>query len=330
MSSKMQTLILLLVLTISSVTVKASPTDAGIAIYWGQNLEDGTLSLTCDTGNYKIVLLAFLNVFGSGIPPSWNFAGHCGDWSPCTKLEPEIKYCQQKGIKVLLSIGGASGTYSLSSPDDAKDVGDYLYTNFLSGRFGPLGSVTLDGIDFDIEGGSNLYWDDLARYLDSLRQQNRYFYLAAAPQCFMPDHYLDKAIKTWLFDHVLVQFYNNPPCQYDIANSDATLLLQSWSAWTSLVLPNNTVFMGLPAAPEAAPSGGYIPPNDLITKVLPYIKPTSNYGGVMLWDRFHDVGNNYSNQIKEHVKQSDLQFVTQLSKVITGFVSAALNGMLPN
>ena len=97
--------------------------------------------------------------------------------------------------------------------------------------------------------------------------------MAATPQCCMPDKYLDKAIKTDLFDYVLVQFYNNPPCQYDPINSNATLLLQSWNAWTSLVLPNNTIFMGLPAAPNAAPSGGYIPPTDLISKVLPFIKP---------------------------------------------------------
>ncbi|CAI8589787.1 unnamed protein product [Vicia faba] len=330
MSSKMQTLMFLLVLTISSFTVKASPSDAGIAIYWGQNLGDGSLSSTCNTGNYKIVLLAFLNVFGAGRTPIWNFAGHCGDWSPCTKLEPEINYCQQKGIKVLLSLGGAIGPYSLSSPNDAKVVGDYLYTNFLSGQFGPLGSVTLDGIDFDIEGGSNLYWDDLARHLNNIRQQNRYFYLSAAPQCFMPDYYLDKAIKTGLFDYVFVQFYNNPPCQYNIATSDATLLLQSWNAWTSLVLPNNTVFLGLPASPNAAPSGGYIPPVDLLTKVLPFIKHTPNYGGVMLWDRFNDVGNNYSNQIKVYLIKSALQFVTQVSEAIAASVSTALNALLPN
>jgi len=154
--------------------------------------------------------------------------------------------------------------------------------------------------------------------------------LASAPQCFMPDHYLDKAIKTGLFDYVLVQFYNNPPCQYDGINSDATLLLQSWNAWTSLALPNNTVFMGLPAAPNAAPSGGYIPPTDLISKVLPFIKPTSNYGGIMLWDRFHDVGNDYSNQIKEYVKRSVLRYVRQVFEAVFGSVSAALNAMLRN
>jgi chitinase len=147
----------------------------------------------------------------------------------------------------------------------------------------------------------------------------------------MPDKYLDKAIKTGLFDYVLVQFYNNPPCQFDGTNSDATLLLQSWKAWTSFALPNNTVFMGLPASPDAAPSGGYIPPNDLISKVLPSIKPTSNYGGIMLWDRFHDVGNNdYSYQIKEHVKRSVLRFKTQVSEAIAGCISAALNSMFPN
>ncbi|XP_058727756.1 acidic endochitinase-like [Vicia villosa] len=331
MSSKMQTLILLLVLTISSFTVKASSSDdAGIAIYWGQNNGDGTLSSTCDTGNYKIVLLAFLNVFGSGRPPSWNFAGHCGDWSPCTKLEPEITYCQQKGIKVLLSLGGAIGPYSLSSPNDAKEVSDYLYANFLSGRLGPLGRVTLDGIDFDIEGGTNLYWDDLARNLDNIRQQNRYFYLSAAPQCFLPDYYLDKAIRTGLFDYIFVQFYNNPPCQFDSARSDATLLLRSWHDWTSLVLPNNTVFLGLPASPSAAPSGGYITPDELITKVLPFIKDTPNYGGVMLWDRFNDVTNDYSNRIKKYVQKSALRFVTQVSEAIAESVSAALNAVLQN
>ncbi|WJX28410.1 chitinase [Trifolium repens] len=107
----------------------------------------------------------------------------------------------------------------------------------------------------------------------------------------MPDLYLDKAIKTGFFDYVLVQFYNNPPCQYNTATGDATLLLKSWDAWTSLVLPNNTVFMGLPAAPSAAPSGGYIPPNDLIFKVLLHINKSSKYGGIVLWDRFHDVRN---------------------------------------
>ncbi|KAK7391293.1 hypothetical protein VNO78_19707 [Psophocarpus tetragonolobus] len=314
---------MLILLTIFVLTINSSAAESGgIAVYWGQNNGDGSLTSTCETGNYKIVILAFLHVFGCGRTPQWNFAGHCGDWSPCTKLQPEIQYCQQKGIKVFLSLGGAAGSYSLCSPQDANEVANYLYQNFLIGQDGPLGSVSLDGIDFDIEGGSNLYWDNLAKELDALRQQNEYFHLSAAPQCFFPDYYLDKAIKTGLFDDVFVQFYNNPPCQYSSGNT--ALLFNSWNQWTSYVLPNNTVFLGLPAAPDAAPSGGYIPPEVLISEVLPYVKQTPNYGGVMLWDRYRDVLSRHSDQIKNHVSNYALRFVRAVSDAIYPDGSAAL------
>ncbi|KAJ1385399.1 Glycoside hydrolase family 18, catalytic domain [Sesbania bispinosa] len=326
MAPKRQALILIV---LSLLTINTSEaTTGGIAIYWGQNNGDGTLTSTCDTGNYEIVLLSFLTTFGCGRTPQWNFAGHCGDWSPCTKLQPEIEHCQQKGIKVFLSLGGASGSYSLCSTEDAKEVANYLFSNFLTGQSGPLGSVTLDGIDFDIEGGSNLYWDDLAKELDALRQTNNYFYLSAAPQCPIPDYYLDKAIKTGIFDYVFVQFYNNPPCQYSDGNTGP--LFQSWDAWTSLVLTNNTVFMGLPASTDAALSGGYIPPQVLISEVLPYIKQTPNYGGIMLWSRFQDVTNHYSDQIKDYVPQYVLRFVKTVSNAISDCVSAALHRFLPS
>ena len=90
--------------------------------------------------------------------------------------------------------------------------------------------------------------------------------MAATPQCSIPDYYLDKAIKTGLFNYIFVKFYNNPSCQYDQTNADATPLLQSWDAWTSSVPPELSIlFWGLPAAPDAAPGGGYISPNDLIS-----------------------------------------------------------------
>ncbi|XP_016182614.1 hevamine-A, partial [Arachis ipaensis] len=138
--------------------------------------------------------------------------------------------------------------------------------------------------------------------------------------------------RTWLFDYLFIQFYNNPPCQY--SNGDASLLISSWNTWTSYVKLNNTVFMGLPAAPDAAPSGGYISPQDLCTKVLPIIKHTPNYGGVMLWDRFRDVTNHYSDQIKDCVKVDDNVRVSQtlmatLSNTITECVSAAFNRIMP-
>nr|KYP37712.1 Acidic endochitinase [Cajanus cajan] len=287
MAYKMQASVIFLLSLFSFSSSSPDNGNGGIAVYWGQNNGDGDLISTCDTNKYKIVLLAFLNKFGGGRTPAWNFAGHCdnGAWKKCYELEPEIKHCQAKGIKVLLSIGGAPdySDYSISSADDAKIVANYLYENFLSGQFGPLGSVTLDGIDFDIEKTED-HWDDLARELDTLRRtKGRYFYLSAAPQCPIPVYYLGKAIATGLFDYIFVQFYNNPD-----------------AAWI-----------------------GYIEPQKLITEVLPHVKLAPNYGGVMLWDRYRDVQNNYSGQILPYVFTT-----TSLSDAIYECVSNAFHRLL--
>ena len=53
----------------------------GIAIYWGQNGNEGTLAETCGTGNYEFVILAFLATFGGGRTPMINLAGHCDPYS---------------------------------------------------------------------------------------------------------------------------------------------------------------------------------------------------------------------------------------------------------
>nr|XP_048326803.1 hevamine-A-like [Ziziphus jujuba var. spinosa] len=83
--------------------------------------------------------------------------------------------------------------------------------------------------------------------------------LSAVPQCVYPDHYLDAAIKTGLFDFVWVQLYNNLPCQYNSTGADFDLPLNSWNNyWT----PTNAkkLFLGLPDnETKAAPSGGYSP-----------------------------------------------------------------------
>jgi chitinase len=198
--------------------ILATDSDAGgIAIYWGQNGNEGTLAETCATGNYEYVNLAFLSTFGNGQTPMINLAGHCDPYSNgCTGLSSEIKSCQAKGVKVMLSIGGAAGSYYLASSEDARQVAVYLWNNFLGGNSSsrPLGPAVLDGVDFDIEGGTNLYWDDLARYLSAYSKKGKRVHLTAAPQCPFPDAWVGNALKTGLFDYVWVQFYNNPPCQY--------------------------------------------------------------------------------------------------------------------
>ncbi|XP_059650973.1 acidic endochitinase-like [Cornus florida] len=271
-----------------------------IAIYWGQDGNEGTLAKTCATGNYEYVNIAFLATFGDGQAPLINLAGHCNPSSNgCIGLSSDIKSCQAKGVKVILSIGGGAGSYSLTSADDAWQVATYLWDNFLGGKASsrPLGDAVLDGIDFDIELGTDQHWDDLARFLSAYSYKGKKVYLTAAPQCPFPDALVGGALKTGLFDYVWVQFYNNPPCQY--SSGDASDLQSAWNQWTSDI-PATKIFLGLPAAPEAAGSG-FIPTNDLTSQVLPAIKASDKYGGVMLWSKFYDDQTGYSSSIKSDV-----------------------------
>ncbi|GLT83345.1 hypothetical protein SLE2022_016400 [Rubroshorea leprosula] len=213
--------------------------DAGkIAIYWGQNGNEGTLAETCATGNYDFVNIAFLPTFGNGQTPMINLAGHCDPYTNgCITLSSDIKSCQAKGIKVMLSIGG-----------------------------GAHGVTTLT----------------LPLMLDKLRKKGKRVSLTAAPQCPFPDVWIGGALKTGLFDYVWVQFNNNPPCQY--SSGDIANLEDAWKQWTTDI-PATKIFLGLPAAPEAAGT----------------IKGSREYGGVMLWSKYYDDQIGYSSSIEKDV-----------------------------
>ncbi|KAK7261830.1 hypothetical protein RIF29_28151 [Crotalaria pallida] len=287
--------VFILILLIDTSSAKSDD----IAIYWGQNDNEGNLTETCATGKYSYVIIAFLNKFGNGTTPELNLASHCDPSSnDCITLSKDIRYCQMQGIKVMLSIGGADGAYNLTSSDDAKSVSDYLWNNFLGGNDsssrGPLGDAILDGIDFDIEISTPQHWDELAHYLKSHSTPTRKVYLSAAPQCPFPDSELNVALETAIFDYVWIQFYNNPDCEYD-NKGNVNNLISSWNQWTTF-LNVEKVFLGLPASLNAADSG-YVPPDMLISNILPVIKKSPNYGGVMLWTTYYDRQSGYSNYI---------------------------------
>ncbi|CAA2934266.1 acidic endochitinase-like [Olea europaea subsp. europaea] len=116
----------------------------------------------------------------------------------------------------MLSIGGGVGSYYLASSEDTRQIATYLWNKFLGGQSSsrPLGEAVLDGIDFDIEGGTSQHWDELAKYLSQYSTRGKKVCLTAAPQCPFPDAWKGGALKTGLFNYAWVQFYNNPPCQY--------------------------------------------------------------------------------------------------------------------
>lgn len=195
----------------------------------------------------------------------------------------------------MLAIGGGIGNYSLASKADAENVATYLWNTYLGGKSNsrPLGEASLDGIDFDIELGSVDYYEDLVNYLVAYSNRGRKVCITGAPQCPFPDAHLGKAINTGLFDYVWVQFYNNPPCQYSSNNTDN--ILNSWAKWTTSIIAGK-IFLGLPAATRVAGSG-FIPANVLTSEILPVIKKSPKYGGVMLWSKYWDDQSGYSSSI---------------------------------
>ncbi|TVU17572.1 hypothetical protein EJB05_33616, partial [Eragrostis curvula] len=268
-------------------------------VYWGQN-DEGRLAEACSSGLYAMVNIAFLCNFGGGQKPFLNLAGHCDPTiaGGCPLVRQDIHSCQSRGVKVLLSIGGGVGNYSLASALDAQGLATYLWETFLGGTSNnrPFGDAVLDGVDFVIMKSSGGHYDDLAKSLATLYKSDgtrkKAYVLAAAPRCQYPDATFAAALDTGLFDYVSVQFFNNPKCNYaavGVANNLSVL----WEQWAR-GLPSASLFLGLPASPDAA-SSGYITPKALATQVLPLVKSAAaNCRGIMLWSRFYDKETNYN------------------------------------
>nr|CAD1834059.1 unnamed protein product [Ananas comosus var. bracteatus] len=284
-----------------------------IAVYWGQNGNEGTLASACATGYYAYVNLAFLTTFGNGQTPVLNLAGHCDPSSGgCTGLTSDIQSCQSSGVKVLLSLGGASGSYSLSSTADAQSVADYLWNNFLGGaprrgRSVPPCSTASTSIS-NPEGPPTMTTSPISsrrsRFVKILLRLELKFkltengilincaqqvLLTAAPQCVYPDANLGPALQTGLFDYVWVQFYNNPGCEY--TSGSTSNLISSWGTWTSSVQATN-IFMGLRHPPT--PRERLHPPRRVDVAGFAGDRGLCKYGGIMLWNRYYDVQNGYS------------------------------------
>lgn len=75
--------------------------------------------------------------------------------SPLTVYDLDIKTCQKKGKTVLMSLGGAAGSYGFANNADAEAFADTLWNIYGAGKSStrPFGDAVLDGFDLDIEGG---------------------------------------------------------------------------------------------------------------------------------------------------------------------------------
>lgn len=280
-------------------------------VYWGQNgggtIENNDLSTYC-TGNsgIDILVLAFLYEFGNGNNiPSGTVGQSCfistsGQGQNCQALASAIATCQSAGVKIILSLGGASGSYSLQSQAQAESIGQYLWDSY--GNSGnttvqrPFGSTFVNGFDFDIEvNQGNQYYKYMISTLRSNFASDRgnTYYITGAPQCPIPEPNMGEIIGNSTFDYLWVQFYNNngyapDPCSLGFNSGNAPFNYDSWVTFISGTPSSGAkLFIGVPAAPLASngsPSGEtyYLTPDQLATLVSQY-KSHSAFGGVMMW-----------------------------------------------
>ncbi|KAJ1928184.1 Chitinase 1, partial [Linderina pennispora] len=134
--------------------------NSNYASYYGQNSARNQKSLGtyCQDATEDVIVLAFMNGFPSLL---LNFANACETTFPdstllhCPDMAKDIKLCQSKGKAVVLSMGGAAGSYGFSSDAQATAFADTVWNKFFKGTDSqrPFDDAVLDGIDLDIEGG---------------------------------------------------------------------------------------------------------------------------------------------------------------------------------
>ena len=303
-TSTFRSLSISILLTISVSSIAKSENVVG---YWGQNGSgsEKRLSAYCtEDGPWDTIVLSFLNIFfNDDSLPGLNFANHCGETFAdhpsllhCSEIAADIATCQQNGKKILLSLGGAAGSYGFSSETQATEFAKTIAGMFFnignSNYPKPFDSAIIDGIDLDIEGGSTKYYSTFVTELRSLVSN---IFISAAPQCPIPDAFIDEVLKNSDLDALYIQFYNN----FCGLNSETDFNFEEWSTYVKTNSQNKDVALYIGgAASQSAAGRGYV---DVETFTMRYnsVKSLSNLGGFMLWSVSHSEANsNFAGRLK--------------------------------
>ncbi|UNI13831.1 Chitinase [Purpureocillium takamizusanense] len=288
--------------------------------YWGQH-NNQNLKAYCDTG-IQYATIGFVNLAPEHDPsdadyPGINFSSHC--WadayaddngkpskllSHCEPLRQDITYCQSKGVKVILSIGGVysadKNNYDVSTTANGEYFADFLYKAF--GPYNPANDVprpfdyagehvAVDGFDFDLENPNNTNMKPYIAMANKFRALDKSLILTAAPQCPLSAgmQHMKELLQSAALDALFIQFYNNPVCDYIPGNDGfgEKFNLDDWVTFMASTQnsKNAKLFVGLPAGPTRdSANTGYITPDKVKELVCKYSTKTKNWGGISLWD----------------------------------------------
>lgn len=299
------TLVSLLALVSQAAASSAASFDINakdnLVLYWGQASAgfQQTLGDYCEQSAGDVYVLSFMNDFTSD-SFGLNFAGNCDSTSSCPQIGQDIQKCQSLGKVVLLSLGGAIGSYGFTSDSDADDFAKLLWNNFAGGSSSsrPFGDAIVDGFDLDIENNSPTGYASLVNSLRTYyKSGSKPYYVSAAPQCVYPDANVGDALANSDIDMAFIQFYNN------YCSLDQQFNWDTWQTFAESTSPNKNIklFIGLPGASAAAGSG-YVSPS-VVQSAVNTVSTSSNFGGIMLWD----ASQGFSNQVNGQSFAQDMQ-----------------------
>ncbi|KAI8882525.1 glycoside hydrolase family 18 protein [Backusella circina FSU 941] len=285
------------------------------------------------------MVVSFVISFNGGPhkSPRIDLSDNCGDLDNCADVARDIKYCQAKGIKVLISVGGSEGPYHKESWDPDLFAW-WMWNKFLGGDdrtvSRPFGDAVMDGVDFDPE---SIDGDGFDRHIHVLRQlfktqyPPRDYLISSAPQCPDLDYYSKNAVYNILHpapkydaypDLVFVQFYNNycSASAHTGRGARSDFNFDEWDQWAQQRTQGRAkIYLGI-LGKENRYDTGYVN-YEKLTVILDDIKRHKSFGGVMMWD----AGYAYANPVPLlqglSYGQATAKYLEQLS---TGHAKSAM------
>ncbi|AJE42265.1 chitinase [Streptomyces nodosus] len=282
--------------------------------YW-QNFNNGaTVQKLSDVpAQYDIVAVAFADATSTPGAVSFTLDSAGLGGYTADQFKADIKAKQAAGKKVIVSVGGETGTVAVNSADSAA--------NFANSVYSLMQSYGFDGVDIDLENGLNAtYMTQALRQLSAKAGPS--LILTMAPQTLdmqsTSNGYFQTALNVKdILTVVNTQYYNSGSmlgCDGKVYSQGSVDFLTALACiQLESGLAPSQVGLGVPASTRAAGSG-YVSPAvvnnalDCLTKTVNCgsFKPSKTYPGLrgaMTWSTNWDAasGNAWSGSVGPHV-----------------------------
>ncbi|KAJ3400649.1 hypothetical protein CcCBS67573_g01233 [Chytriomyces confervae] len=295
-------------ITNSSNTTKAS--QFSMIGYWGATALTNTqpLAYFCDLGMYNTINLGYMNEFGGS---SDHFAITFGNkavyrYDPAAPgpeskgfdfIARDIAHCQRKGVKVMLSIGGPGGNYTLED-GDGKSMAEFLYSSFFqksapSNVLKPFGADTvLDGIEISFMNPDSMgatWTQETIDLLVTLKSLSPASILSVAVPCSSTWPVVTSSSAIVPVDYVNVLLYYDDTCLFEKGFN--------FIEWTHRF--EGKIILGLALTEDEAVPGGFVAPVDL-PRLVTSVSMEPQFAGISLLDV--EDGGNYANVVRSLLK----------------------------